>query len=102
MNKKSFPFFNMSTIQIRIDQKTKKAAKKVLDDVGMDMSSAIKLYLKQIAIRRGIPFQIMTENGLTIQEELEIIKASEEAKRGVNVTKPMNTKEALAYLKNLQ
>ncbi len=91
----------MSTIQIRIDEKTKKSAKKVLDQVGIDMSSAIKLYLNQITIRHGIPFQILTENGLTPRQEKEILKASEEAKMGINVTKPMNIKEALAYLKSL-
>ncbi len=92
----------MSTIQIRIDEKTKKSAKKVLDQVGMDMSSAIKLYLNQIAIRRGIPFQILTENGLTLEQEREVLRASAEAKKGINVTKPMDIKEALVYLDSLK
>ena len=92
----------MTTVQIRIDEKTKKLAKKVLDEVGLDMSSAIKLYLNQIAIRRGIPFQILTENGLTIREEKTILKASDEARKGLNMTKSMNVQEALAYLKNLK
>lgn len=91
----------MTTVQIRIDEKTKKSAKKVLDEVGLDMSSAIKLYFNQITIRQGIPFQILTENGLTLDQEKQIQKASIESKRGVNVTKSMNAKEALAYLKNL-
>ena len=91
----------MATVQIRIDEKTKRSAKKILDEIGLDMSSAIKLYLNQIAIRRGIPFQILTEDGLTIQQEKEILEASDEAKKGINVTEPMNIKEALAYLKNL-
>ncbi|PJC37478.1 type II toxin-antitoxin system antitoxin, RelB/DinJ family [Candidatus Peregrinibacteria bacterium CG_4_9_14_0_2_um_filter_53_11] len=85
----------MSTIQIRIDEKTKKQAKKVLDTIGMDMSSAIKVYLKQVVITQGIPFQLLTENGLTIQQEQEILKASEEAKRGVNVSGPFETAEDL-------
>lgn len=92
----------MSTIQIRIDEKTKKSAKKVLDEVGIDMSSAIKLYLHQISIRRGIPFQILTENGLTLDQERDVLKASKESRKGINVTEPMNVKEALAYLKNLK
>lgn len=89
----------MTTIQIRIDEKTKKAAKKELDELGIDMSGAIKLFLNQIAIHHRIPFPIITENGLTLEEEDEIIKASEEAKRGVNVTKAMSGKEAVEYLR---
>lgn len=92
----------MTTIQVRIDEKTKKSAKKVLDQVGIDMSSAIKLYLHQISIRNGIPFRILTENGLTLSQERRILKASDEANKGVNVTKSMSAKEALAYLKNLK
>ena len=81
----------MTTIQIRIDEKTKRKAKKVLEGIGMDMSSAVKVYLKQIVITQGIPFQLLTENGLTIQQEQEILKASEEAKRGVNVEGPFDS-----------
>ncbi len=93
----------MSTIQVRIDSKTKKEAKKVLDKVGLDMSSAIKVYLHQMVISQGIPFPILTENGLTIQQEREILKASEEAKRGINVQGPFETAEEIqAYLDSLK
>lgn len=91
----------MSTIQIRIDGETKKSAKKVLDKLGVDMSSAIKVYLKQIVIHQGVPFKLVTENGLTAQEENQILKASDEAKRGKNVTKAMSIKEAIKYLNSL-
>lgn len=91
----------MSTIQIRVDQKTKKSAKKVLDKLGVDMSSAIKVYLKQIVIHKGIPLPLLTENGLTPAEEEEISQASEEAKIDKNVTKTMSAKEAIEYLRSL-
>ena len=43
----------------------------------------------------------LTENNLTPREEKEILKASKEAKLGKNVTKAMNRKEAIEYLKKL-
>lgn len=93
----------MTTIQVRIDEKTKKSAKKVLDSIGMDMSSAVKVYLKQIVITQSLPFPLLTENGLTIQQEREILKASEEAKKGINVSGPFDTtEELLAHLHNLK
>ncbi len=92
----------MTTLQLRIDEDTKSRAKAILDEVGLDMSTAIKLYLKQIALVKGIPFKIITENGLTLEHELQILKASAEAKSGINVTKPMKPKEALAYLRNIR
>ncbi len=92
----------MTTLQIRIDDDTKKLAKKILDDVGMDMSSAIKIYLKQIVIRKGLPFQVLTENGLTMQEENSILKASSDAKKGRNITKTSTLKAAKNHLNKLK
>ncbi len=92
----------MSQIQIRIDQQIKDAANKELKKLGLDMSSAVKIYLHQIIIHKGIPFPVVTENGLTPKKELQIIKASEEAKRGINLTEEMTSKEAIEYLDNLK
>ena len=91
----------MTTLQVRIDEKTKKSAQAVLARLGLDLSAAINVYLKQIVIQRGLPLSTITENGLTIQEEMDILQASDEARRGVNVTKPMKAREAIEYLKNL-
>jgi|SRR3989339_866885 len=86
---------NMSTLQVRIDEKTKKLAKKVLDRIGMDMSSAVKVFFRQIVITNGLPFQPLTENGLTEKQEREILKASAEAKRGINVSGPFDNAKDL-------
>ncbi len=91
----------MTTVQLRVDEKTKKDVKKVLDNLGLDMSTAVKLYLKQITLHKGIPFPLVTENGFTINEENEILKATKEAKEGKNVSKAMSTKQFLKELKML-
>jgi DNA-damage-inducible protein J len=91
----------MSNIQIRIDEKEKKEAKKVFDKIGLDMSSAIKLFLKQATLRKGLPFLLLTENGLTLEEESLIIKASSEARKGKNISSSMDGKMAIKYLKSL-
>ena len=77
----------MTTIQIRIDKKTKHAAKKVLDELGLDMSTAIKAYLKQISARKRIPFPLITENGLTPEEEKNLARSAKEARRGQHVSR---------------
>ena len=93
----------MTTLQIRIDEKTKKDAKKVFDKVGLDMSSAIKVYLNQVVITQGIPFPLLTENGMTAAQEQAILKASEEAKAGINVEGPFETEEEIkAYFESIK
>lgn len=91
----------MSTIQIRIDQKLKRQANKIFNELGIDMSTGIKIYLKKVIAKKGLPFTMLTENGLTPQQEEEILQAEKEALMGVNVSPAFdNAKEAIAYLKS--
>lgn len=93
----------MSFIQIRIDEKLKKDANKIFNQIGMDMSTGIKVYLKKVVAKKGLPFALLTENGLTPQQEEEILKAEQEALMGKNVS-PMfdNAEDAIAYLKSMR
>lgn len=93
----------MSNIHVRIKDDTKKSATKVLDRMGIDMSTAITMYLNQIVITQSIPFRLVTENGLTLQQEKEILQASKDAKRGVNVSKVLESEEDVKnYLDSLK
>lgn len=66
---------NTNQIQIRIDSKTKKEVKIIFDKLGIDMSSAIKLFLRQTINAKNIPFEIRDENGLTFKSA-EVLKES--------------------------
>ncbi len=46
----------MTTISIRIDEKLKKAAGKTLASLGLDTSSAVKMFLSQVVTEKGLPF----------------------------------------------
>lgn len=46
----------MTTLNVRIEEKTKAAATKVLAKMGLDMSSAVKLFLHQVVKDDGLPF----------------------------------------------
>jgi len=66
---------NNEQIQIRIDAATKKETKKILDSLGIDMSSAIKLFFRQIINARNLPFELRGENGLTLRNA-ELLRES--------------------------
>ncbi len=66
---------NNEQIQIRIDAETKKETKKILDSLGIDMSSAIKLFFRQIINARNLPFELRGENGLTLHKA-ELLRES--------------------------
>ena len=47
-----------SNVFARVEPELKKQAEAVLDEIGLPMSNAITLFLKQLVFRRGIPFSI--------------------------------------------
>jgi DNA-damage-inducible protein J len=48
---------NAATIQVRIDAKKKREAAKVLDELGLDFSSAVKLFVNQLVHDQALPFR---------------------------------------------
>ena len=58
---------NCEQLQIRIDSKTKNEAKKILEGLGLDMSSAVKIFLKQVINTKNFPCEIRDENGFTLR-----------------------------------
>lgn len=70
-----------TTIQVRTNQATKKTAQLILEKLGLDLSTAINIYLVQIIEKQGIPFEVVTENGMTPAEEEKILKELAWAKK---------------------
>ncbi len=64
---------NGTTIQARVDIKTKQQARGILNGLGISMSEAISMFFKQIVLHRGIPFELKIPNETTLQaiKELE-------------------------------
>ena len=73
-----------SQINVVVDTKTKNEAASILEDLGLSMSTAINIYLKQIIKNHGIPFEIKTkqqfieENEITDEEIMEKLREAEE------------------------
>ncbi len=70
-----------TTIQLRIDSKTKLAAQKTVEELGLDLSSAVKLFLRNIVITQSLPFEIRTANGFTLAQEMRILAETAEAEK---------------------
>ena len=64
----------MSTanLSIRVDAELKKDVESCLEDMGMNKSTAINIYLKQIVKQRAIPFRV-TATPKVNQETIEAI-----------------------------
>lgn len=66
--------------QIRIDEMTKAEATQLLSGLGLTLSEAVNLFLKQVILRRGIPFDVAYPE-IVREFKPEVIEAMEEARR---------------------
>ena len=62
-----------ATIQTRVDPTIKQNAQNILKKLNISMSEAISMYLSQITLHKGIPFEIKIPNEVTAKA----LKASE-------------------------
>ena len=53
------------TIRARVDAKLKADAEKVLDQLGLNASEAIRLFYRQVTLRKGLPFDVALPNAAT-------------------------------------
>ncbi|MEI7620678.1 MAG: type II toxin-antitoxin system RelB/DinJ family antitoxin [Candidatus Falkowbacteria bacterium] len=86
---------NSEQIQIRIDAKTKNEVKKILDSLGMDMSSAIKIFFRQVINAKNFPCELRGENGLTLQNSAVLRQSIIDAKNN-----PKSFKKGSALIKD--
>ena len=70
-----------ANVYARVDVSVKEQAEAILGQLGMPMSNAINLFLNQIILRRGIPFEVtlpsktpLAAGGLTEDEFYAEIK----------------------------
>ena len=82
-----------TNVYVRLEPGLKEQAESVLEQLGIPMSSAVNIFLKQVVMQRGIPFDVK----LHAKKPLSISDFSEtelnvELERGYNEYKAKNTK----------
>ena len=55
------------TLQVRLDADLRKEADELFTSAGMDLSTAVRLFLRQSVIRRRLPFEVIVRNPGPIQ-----------------------------------
>jgi len=88
----------IKNIQLRLDEGLKVKAERVLEDLGLDMPTALRLFLKKIVHTKAIPFRISLdsdEDNFSASQIGEILKARDEAMVSSNLFGPFDTAEQM-------
>jgi addiction module antitoxin, RelB/DinJ family len=79
------------TTTIRIDDTLKKECDLIFEDIGLTMSTAVTLFLKQVAKTKKIPFELKTHTpNKKTRATLDAIMRGEES-----LSEPFDTVDAL-------
>ena len=76
----------MTNINIRIDESLKEQAERVLSDLGMNMTTATTVFLKQVVRTNSIPFPLISRPPRSPWEEYvahALEEANEDARNGI-------------------
>ena len=65
-----------SLIQVRVDDELKKDVEALFCDLGIDVPTAIRLFLKQSLIHNGIPFAIARKDDFYNDHNMQVLKKS--------------------------
>jgi DNA-damage-inducible protein J len=68
------------TTSIKLDVAVKIEAQKVFSELGLTLGEAVNLFLNQVRLNKGLPFEVKIPNK-------ETIKVLQEAKEGINMEK---------------
>ena len=76
---------NISNVNVRVDSEVKNAAELIFKKLGITMTSAINMFLRQTINDNGLPFQpVLTEKDLN-QETLDAIEEGRRLAKDPNV-----------------
>jgi len=69
-----------SIVQFRIDDDLKAQATEIYEKLGLDLSTALRIFLKRSVAVRGIPFSMTLDNepSVSFAEDEEVKKLSEQ------------------------
>lgn len=79
-----------TSMTIRLDSSVKKQAQKIYSELGIDMTTAINVFLRQSIRSKGFPFDVNLET-----PNRKTVMAMEETERGENMHGPFYSVEEL-------
>ncbi len=92
----------MATIQVRFPDKKKKNIEKILESLGLDVTTAVRMFLCRVEMVHGLPFPVtqknLTVNGFTPEFEAEVLAAANDKEDSISFE---NAKDAADYIRRM-
>jgi DNA-damage-inducible protein J len=87
-----------TNMNIRTDSEVKRQAQQIFESLGMDTTTAVNLFLRQVIRTRGIPFELKTDS--LNEDTLEAIRETRAARNDPNKKLYSDFSEILEEVQN--
>lgn len=84
-----------SILQVRIDENLRNETNEIFHSLGLDMSSAVRLFLNRVVLSQGLPFSMNIEQPSGSLPELPDFYQSRDTRNNENAFDPLH------YLRSL-
>ncbi|WP_031386445.1 type II toxin-antitoxin system RelB/DinJ family antitoxin [Desulfonatronum thiodismutans] len=74
----------MANVQVRVDDNLREQAQAVASSMGMDLASAVRIFLTQMVRENGLPFRPVGDPFYSAQNQVHLAKVVEDLNNGRN------------------
>ena len=75
----------MANLQVKIDDSLRDEAQAVANQIGLDVATAVRMFLVQMVKVNGLPFQAVADPFYSVANQRYLERAAEDIKNGVNI-----------------
>ncbi len=91
----------LKNVQFRVESDLKTKAEVLFSELGMDMPTAFRMFLRKSVETKSIPFRVEKEPHFSKKEIRELLHTLKQIKKGEGVAGPFkNSRTILDYLHN--
>jgi DNA-damage-inducible protein J len=88
--KNSRRWVDMANLQIRLDDSLKDQAQAVVQDMGLDLSAAVRIFLAQVVKENGLPFRPTNEPFYSVKNQEALRRSAAQIEAGQMVIKSLD------------
>ncbi len=75
----------MANLQVKIDDALRDDAQFIANQIGIDVATAVRMFLVQMVKANGLPFQAVADPFYSVANQRHLKRVTEEMKNGENV-----------------
>lgn len=80
----------MANLQIRLDDSLKNQAQVIVQNMGLDLSAAVRIFLAQVVKENGLPFRPTNEPFYSAKNQEALRRSAAQIEAGQTVTKSLD------------